>query len=235
VRRFLLDGVRRLLPEGYDVDTHFTPRYDPWDQRLCFVPGGDLFRAISAGDAEVVTDRIAALTATGVRLESGRELAADVVVTATGLTLQPLGGMAVSVDGVPVVPGEAVAWKGMMLAGVPNLAFAIGYTNASWTLRVDLVSAYVCRLLNRMAARGEDVVVPEAPDDAHREPLIDLSAGYVRRGAAVMPKQGSRAPWRMHQNWWRDQLTYRFSPAGGSGVRFARAPRPAAPVLEEVS
>jgi cation diffusion facilitator CzcD-associated flavoprotein CzcO len=176
---------------------------------MCFVPDGDLFTAIRSGRASVVTDRIDRFTATGIRLESGTELPADIVVSATGLTLLALGGMTLTVSGRPVDLADTVAYKGMMLSGVPNFALAIGYTNASWTLKCDLVSAYVCRLLNHMARTGERVVTPGRPPTGPLEPIIDLTAGYVLRGRDHLPKQGPTTPWRLHQNYPRDLLALR--------------------------
>jgi cation diffusion facilitator CzcD-associated flavoprotein CzcO len=222
MRKVLVNGVRRQLPEGYDVATHFTPRYDPWTQRLCVVPDGDLFRAISAGDASVVTDRVVRFTASGLLLESGQELDADIVVTATGLDLLLIGGITLAVDGVPVDPPSVVAYKGMMLTGVPNFAFAVGYTNASWTLKCDLVSRYVCRLLDHLDAQGYDVVTPVPPPDDERLPLLDLSAGYVQRAAAILPKQGTRPPWRLLQNYRQDVRLLTKAPVTDPGVTFTR-------------
>jgi monooxygenase len=209
MRRLLMTGVRRQLPAGYPVDTHFRPAYGPWDQRLCFVPDGDLFAAISSGKAEVVTDTIDTFTPTGIRLSSGTELAADVIVTATGLSLLAIGGMTLTVDGEPVELPEHVAYKGMMLSGVPNFAFAVGYTNASWTLKCDLVSEYVCRTLNELARTGTTVVTPVPPPPGPREPLLNLQAGYVRRGIDRMPRQGPGRPWRLNQNYAQDVLLFR--------------------------
>ncbi len=212
VKQAIRKGVTEALPEGYDVDTDFTPRYNPWDQRLCLVPDGDLFEAISAGRAEVVTDTIDTFTRTGIRLTSGRELEADIVVTATGLAMQLLGGIALDIDGTKVVPGETVAYKGIMLCGVPNLATTFGYTNASWTLKADLTAEYVCRLLDLMDARGMRQCTPLAPDPGQpTEPFIDFSSGYVARAAADLPKQGSTTPWRLHQNYLRDTWLLRFA------------------------
>jgi monooxygenase len=209
MRRLLLAGVRKQLPDGYPVDTHFRPAYDPWDQRLCFVPDGDLFAAISAGKASMVTDTIDTFTRTGIRLGSGAELAADVIVTATGLSLLAIGGMALTVDGEPVELADKVAYKGMMLSGVPNFALAIGYTNASWTLKCDLVSEYVCRLLNELARTGTTVVTPVPPPPGPREPLLNLQAGYIRRGIDRLPRQGPGRPWRLNQNYAQDVVLFR--------------------------
>ena len=206
-------AAKAKLPASFDVDTHFAPKYDPWDQRLCAVPGGDLFRAISAGDADVVTDRIDRIDAEGIRLASGGRLDADVLVTATGLNVLVLGGMHVDVDGRSIDPGTTIAYKGMMLTGVPNLAYTIGYTNASWTLRADLVANAVADLLIRMRRRGTPVVVTDAPTDAGpTAPVIDLAAGYIRRGMHLLPRQSTHSPWRVHQNYLRDLVLFRFDP-----------------------
>ncbi|OPC78564.1 FAD-containing monooxygenase EthA [Embleya scabrispora] len=224
MKSVLRRGAIRQLPEGYDVDTHFAPRYDPWDQRMCFVPDGDLFAALRGGRASIVTDTIAGFTRTGLRLDSGAELPADIVVTATGLNLLAIGGMTLTVDGTPIELSRTVAYKGMMLSGVPNFALALGYTNASWTLKCDLVSRYVCRLLNHMDAHGYQVCMPQAPPaDAPLEPLLDLKSGYVLRGTAMLPKQGPTAPWRLHQNYPRDVLLLRHGSLQDRGMRFGRA------------
>lgn len=223
VRRLLLRRVRRELP-GFDVETHFTPSYDPWDQRLCLVPDNDLFRALRTERASIVTDTIDTFTEDGLALGSGRRLQADVIVTATGLNLLMLGGMEVRVDGEPVDVPETVAYKGMMLTGIPNFAFAVGYTNASWTLKVDLVSEYVCRLLDHMDRHGYDLVTPLEPGgDVARRPLIDLDAGYVKRSLHELPKQGSRVPWQLHQNYLRDIRLFRRGELDDEGVRFERS------------
>ncbi|GAA4657103.1 NAD(P)/FAD-dependent oxidoreductase [Kineococcus glutinatus] len=223
VKRFVRRKAVQQLPVGFDVDTHFAPRYQPWDQRMCFAADGDLFRALRSGRAEVVTAGIDRLTAAGVRLDTGAELPADVVVTATGLELLLLGGVALEVDGVPVDPAGTVVHKGAMLSGVPNLALTIGYTNASWTLKADLVAEHVCRLLRHMDRRGHDVVTPLAPPEPATEPLIDLRAGYVLRALDRLPRQGRRAPWRLHQNYPRDLLLLRHGRLG-DGLVFSRRP-----------
>ena len=205
VKRLLRKGLERELPAGYDIDRHFTPRYDPWDQRLCAVADGDLFAAIRAGKASIVTDRIATFTAQGIRLESGDELEADVVVPATGLELLFLGGMAVTVDGVELDLPSKLAYKGMMLEDVPNMAMAVGYTNASWTLKSDLTCEQVCRLLNVMRQQGMRQCTPVNADaSVAPTPLLGLSSGYVQRSADRFPKQGDRFPWQVHQSWLAD-------------------------------
>jgi cation diffusion facilitator CzcD-associated flavoprotein CzcO len=222
MRAILMKGVAGQLPEGYDVETHFGPAYGPWDQRLCVVPDGDLFEAISSGRASVVTDRIVRFTEKGLLLASGDELEADVVVTATGLELQLMGGTVLRVDGDVVDPPETVAYKGMMLTGVPNFAFAVGYTNASWTLKCDLVSRYVCRLLRHMDIYRYDVVAPVPPRDPQRLPLLDLSSGYVRRAEPILPKQGTTTPWRLHQSYAADRRMFLREPVVDAGVRLRR-------------
>jgi monooxygenase len=224
MKALLRKGVTAQLPKGYDVGTHFTPRYNPWDQRLCLVPDGDLFTAIRSGRASVVTDHIETFTEHGIRLASGAELEADIVVTATGLNLLAIGGMTLSVDGTDIDLSRTVAYKGMMLSGVPNFALTLGYTNASWTLKGDLVSEYVCRLLNHMDRRGYQICTPVAPDALQREPIIDLQSGYVLRSVAGLPKQGPAAPWRLHQNYPRDVLLMRHGSLEDEGVRFTRVP-----------
>ncbi len=225
MRSLLRKGAMKLLPEGYDVDTHFAPTYDPWDQRLCLVPDGDLFKAIRSGRASVVTDRVATFTEHGIQLESGQELEADLVVTATGLNLLPAGGMSLVVDGDEVDLSQTVSYKGMMLSGVPNFSMTLGYTNASWTLKADLVAHYVCRLLNHMDAEGYQVVTPVAPAEAdtwETVPLIDLESGYVRRSIHLLPRQGPAAPWRLYQSYPRDRRLMRRGELEDDGVVFSR-------------
>lgn len=236
-RRLIRRGLLRELPPDYEVDTHFNPSYDPWDQRLCLVPDGDLFKAVSAGDAAIVTDRIETFTARGVRLASGDELEADIVITATGLNLLALGGVGVSVDGAEIDLAETVGYKGMMLSGVPNLALALGYTNASWTLKCDLVAEYVCRLLNHMDAEGYAFCLPLEPGPGvAREPFLDLKAGYVIRSLGELPKQGDRAPWRLHQNYARDMLLLRRGDLEDEGIEFRhRAGRPSDEAVASVA
>jgi len=229
MKRLIRLGVARQLPDGYDVDLHFKPRYDPWDERLCLVPDGDMFRSIRRGNASVVTDRIATITETGVLLESGRELPADVIVTATGLNLQILGGTAIEVDGRSVDLSETVGYKGLMLSGVPNLVVTLGYTNASWTLKADLISHYVVRLLAHMDEHGHRIALPVPPPaDEPTEPFIDLRSGYVLRSLEHLPKQGSRIPWRVYQSYPRDVLMLRRGPIEDEGISFPPVPAPTA-------
>ena len=212
MKRLLRRLTAMQLPEGYDVDTHFAPRYDPWDQRLCVVPDGDLFKAISSGSADVVTDEVETFTETGVRLRSGDELPADVVVTATGLELLFLGGMEIVVDGEEVDLSTKLTYKGMMLEGVPNLAIAVGYTNASWTLKCDLTCEYVTRLLGHLHETGLRQCVPVNRDASMSEaPLLGLSSGYVVRSAHLFPRQGTRDPWMVHQSYLQDHRALRRS------------------------
>jgi cation diffusion facilitator CzcD-associated flavoprotein CzcO len=217
-------GLERNLPADYDIDTHFKPAYNPWEQRLCLVPDGDLFEALTLGRASIATGNIDTFTEKGILLTSGEELEADLVVTATGLNLIPMGGMQLIVDGSEIDVSQTLGYKGMMLSGVPNMAMTFGYTNASWTLKCDLTCAYVCRLLNHMDARGLDVCVAENDDPTLQpEPFIDFSSGYVQRAISKFPKQGSRAPWRLYQNYALDIMSLRRAPLEDEAMRFSRA------------
>jgi monooxygenase len=209
MKALLRKGLERQLPVGYDIDAHFKPHYNPWDQRLCLVPDGDLFEAIGEGSASVVTDQVETFTEDGIQLASGEKLQADLVVTATGLNMLALGGIALEVDGDPVELPETMTYKGMMLSGVPNMAFALGYTNASWTLKCDLTCEYVCRLLGHMDAHGYTQCMPTRDPSVTEAPMIDFSSGYVQRAIDKFPKQGSKAPWRLYQNYALDILTLR--------------------------
>ncbi|WP_426164542.1 flavin-containing monooxygenase [Sandarakinorhabdus sp. DWP1-3-1] len=210
VRASLLGRLQKLLPDGYDMATHFNPKYNPWDQRLCLVPDNDLFDAIRAGKADIATDTIDRFEADGIRLASSALLKADIVVAATGLKLEALGGMAVSVDGQPRAIGETLSYKGMMFSGLPNLAVSFGYINASWTLRSDLIAEYVVRLLNHMKATGVAVATPTPGPDVQPERLaMDLSSGYVQRGADALPKSGNRAPWMVTASYKHDRKELR--------------------------
>jgi len=231
VRR-LIRAVNKLqLPAGYAVDEHFNPRYNPWQQRLCAVANGDLFAAIRRGEASIVTDGIARFTERGILLESGAELAADVIVTATGLRLLAFGGIEMAVDGAPVRLNETVAYKSMMLSGVPNFAFAVGYTNSSWTLKVDLVCEHLCRMLAHMDAVACDVVMPVLADPAiERRPLLDFQAGYVQRAVERFPAQGTSGPWTVEMSYKADRARLRHGPVRDPALEFrasARTPAPA--------
>ncbi len=235
MKRTVRQRLQALLPDGYDIDTHFTPRYDPWDQRLCLVPDGDLFEMLGKGRASIVTDHIDTFTETGIRVRSGQELQADVIVTATGLNMLPLGGIELAVDGREVALGETMSYKGMMLSGVPNMAFAVGYTNASWTLKCDLTCEYVCRLLAYMDAHGYAQCVAANSDPAVKPlPFIDFSSGYVQRAIARFPKQGSKPPWRLYQNYALDVLSLRRGSLRDEAMRFSRRTgAPSTPVPDE--
>jgi cation diffusion facilitator CzcD-associated flavoprotein CzcO len=228
MKAMIRKGLERRLPFGYDIDTHFNPRYNPWDQRMCLVPDGDLFEAISEGRASVVTDHIDTFTEGGLKLASGAELDADLIVTATGLNMIPLGGVEIAVDGRDVEFPDTLTYKGMMLSGVPNMAFAVGYTNASWTLKCELTCEYVCRLLNHMDEHGYRICTPHNRDPSvTEEPLIDFSSGYVRRAIDRFPKQGAKAPWRLYQNYARDLLLLRFGPIEDEALEFSKPESPA--------
>ena len=232
IKRIIRKALERDLPKGYDIDTHFKPRYNPWDERLCVVPDADLFDAIKSGKAEVVTDRIETFTEKGIRLQSGRELEADVIVTATGLNLLVLGGMQILLDGQEKQMSETVGYKGMMFSGIPNMCLALGYTNASFTLKTDLVADYVCRLLKHMDAHGYRVATPRAPDPSvETEPFIDLKSGYVLRSLDQLPKQAATRPWRLHQNYAQDVRLLRKGPIDDE-IDFSRGPATGAKASE---
>jgi cation diffusion facilitator CzcD-associated flavoprotein CzcO len=223
VRELLLKRLAKLLPADYDLETHFTPGYNPWDQRLCLVPDADLFNAITAGKAEIVTDQIAKFEAGGIRLHNGKLLEADIIVTATGLKLEALGGMTVTVDGETRRTADALAYKGMMFSGIPNLAQSFGYINASWTLRSDLIADYVCRLLKHMRKAGVDIATPTPAADVVPERLaMDLQSGYVQRGADALPRSGNRAPWMVTADYKYDRKELMEGPVTDE-MAFARA------------
>ncbi|ORB56948.1 flavin-containing monooxygenase [Mycolicibacterium rhodesiae] len=223
-RRIIRSINMKALPEGFEVDTHFNPKYNPWDQRLCAVPDADLFRAIAKGKASVVTDRIARFTKTGIQLESGKTLDADIIVTATGLKLLPLGGIQVSVDGEVKNPNDSLLYKSFMISDIPNLAFAFGYTNSSWTLKVGLVCEHLCRLLAYMDRHGYTTVVPIV-DDPHmdKRPMLDFSAGYVQRSVDLFPQQGSSGPWTVEMDYWADHDRLRKGSVEDPALRFSTA------------
>jgi cation diffusion facilitator CzcD-associated flavoprotein CzcO len=214
--------ARHALGPDYDVATHFTPSYNPWDQRLCLVPDSDLFAAIRNKQASVATGHIETFTETGIRLRSGAEIEADIVVTATGLKVNLLGDVGISVDGSKVDLSKALAYKGMMFSGVPNLAWVIGYTNASWTLKADITCEYMCRLLNHMRRRGYVSATPRHDPSAEGEPFFGLTSGYVQRGLHLMPKQGSKRPWKLHRNYAMDAVALRFGRVADGTMEFAR-------------
>ncbi|UAL09406.1 flavin-containing monooxygenase [Caulobacter segnis] len=218
----LLGLVREHLGPDYDVATHFTPRYNPWDQRLCLVPDADLFDSIKAGTSSVVTDHIETFTETGIQLKSGKALDADIIVTATGLQMQLLSGMEVVVDGKVANLAQSMSYKGMMFSDVPNLASAFGYTNASWTLKADLTSEYVCRLLNHMNRTGVDYCVAHADSAVEAAPWLDFTSGYVTRAMDQFPKQGLRKPWKVHQNYALDLVALRFGKVDDGVMTFGR-------------
>jgi monooxygenase len=220
VKKWIMGQVRAELGAGYDVLTHFNPRYNPWDQRLCLAPDADFFRAIKSGRAEVVTDTIESFTNGGLRLKSGRELDADIIVTATGLKLLLLGGIAIAVDGKPVIFSDTMNFKGVMFSDVPNLFAAFGYTNASWTLKCDLTSAYAARLINYMDRRGYAACTPKRDRSVEPQPLIDFSSGYIQRAIDQFPRQGSKKPWRLYQNYVRDLLSLRFGAVKDPALEF---------------
>ena len=219
----LIGMVKKELGPDYDVATHFTPRYNPWDQRLCLVPDSDLFNALKDGSASVVTDQIERFTPSGILLKSGQELEADIIVTATGLKLELLGGMQVTVDGVAKNMSKTMSYKGMMFGDVPNLASSFGYTNASWTLKCDLTCEYVCRLLNHMDKTGTAIALPKADPSVAELPWLDFSSGYVQRATDALPKQGATKPWRLYQNYALDMLTLRYGKVEDGTMRFSKA------------
>jgi monooxygenase len=223
IKDLILKGIRQQLHPDYDVKRHFTPRYNPWDQRICLVPDGDLFAAIRSGRVEVVTDTIAEVVQSGVRLSSGTTLPADIIVAATGLVVKLMGGAEILVDGVPAKFNEKMVYKGAMFSGIPNLALAFGYTNNSWTLRCDLTARFVCRLLKYMDRKGFSICVPKLPEPSvNPEPLLDFSSGYVRRADGVLPRQGQKAPWRVPQNYVKDLAAFTFGSVSDGTMNFLR-------------
>ncbi|RDI12365.1 cation diffusion facilitator CzcD-associated flavoprotein CzcO [Rhodococcus sp. AG1013] len=213
----------RLLPSGFDVDTHFNPTYDPWDQRLCVVPGGDLFKTISRGKASVVTDTIDTFTENGIALTSGKHLDADIIITATGLDLLALGGVELRLDGEPVDITKRLAFKGTMLSDIPNFSFAVGYVNAPWTLKVDLVADYLCRVLSAMDRRGADVVVAENREQGmETRPLLDFASGYIQRSLDLWPQAGTKDPWNLPMDYYKDVVALRDTPIDDGTLTFSR-------------
>jgi cation diffusion facilitator CzcD-associated flavoprotein CzcO len=222
VKKFIIDGIKQYLGPDYNVEKHFTPSYKPWDQRICLVPDGDLFRAIKRGTVTVVTDRIESFTDTGIALKSGERLTADIIVTATGLKAEIFSGMQLSVDGETVDPATTFCYKGMMLSGLPNFAFSIGYSNASWTLKSDLVGEYLCRLLKHMDKHHLRMFVPTLPPEGIEvEPMMGLTSGYVLRARDSMPKQGVEKPWKLYQNYIMDKLSLAMGSVTDSSIKFS--------------
>lgn len=222
IRKLLLRGVRNALGSNFDIEKDFTPHYQPWDQRLCLIPNADFFKALRSGKASVLTDEITNFTQTGIALKSGKHIDADVIVTATGLDLIALGGIAFTVDGKAVVLNQSLIYKGMMLSDVPNLAFVMGYTNASWTLKADLASEYICRLLNTMTQINAQQCTPRVKDaDVVAEDWINFSSGYVQRSLDKFPKQGNKKPWRLNFSYARDILTLRWGKVIDGSMEFS--------------
>ena len=222
LKRVIMQRAQHELGDAFDVGTHFNPRYKPWDERLCLAPDADLFSALKSGTASVVTDKVESFTETGIRTRSGVHLDADVVVCATGLNLRLLSGVELVVDGTPVVLSKTMAYKGMMLSDVPNLVSAFGYTNASWTLKCDLTAEYVCRLLQYMVRHNYRQFTARRNDPQVSEhPVLDFTSGYVKRGLHALPTQGSKTPWRLHQNYLRDLLMLRFGNVNDGVMEFA--------------
>ncbi len=222
-RKQLLTMARHRLPEGFDVHKHFNPRYNPWDERVCVAPDGDFFKAIRTGQADVVTDTIERFTKDGIKLASGQQLEADIIIVATGLNLQLFGGAVVSRNGEAIELHDTMAYKGMMLTHMPNMAFTIGYTNASWTLKADLVSEFFCRVINHLDAHGYDTVEPRHPGDSvGPEPLMDFTPGYVLRALDYLPKAGSKSPWQLKQNYLLDSQLIRRGKVDDEALEFSK-------------
>ena len=223
VKSGVLKQIRKELGEDFDVETHFSPAYNPWDQRFCLAPDGDFFEALKTDKADIATDQIETFDESGIQLKSGAHLDADLVIPATGLSMQIGGGMAIEVDGAPLHAPDHVTYRGMMLSDVPNMALCFGYTNASWTLKIDLTCERVCRMLNHMDKTGSDYAVPEPPADLETLPLLDFSSGYVQRALPDLPRQGAETPWRTYQNYLMDMLTIRYGKLDDGHLRFGRA------------
>ena len=222
-KKALKDMATRRLPEGFDYEKHFSPRYNPWDERVCLAPNGDFFKTIKSGKADVVTDTIETFTPTGIKLTSGEELQADIIITATGLNMQLFGGATATRNGEPIDLTKSMTYKGLMLSGVPNMAITFGYTNASWTLKADLVSEFICRVLNYMDANGFDRVEPQHPGDAiDEEPFMDFTPGYFRRAMDTLPKSGSEAPWKLKQNYFFDLRLIRHGKVDEESLHFTK-------------
>ncbi|MFW6299973.1 MAG: flavin-containing monooxygenase [Oceanicaulis sp.] len=223
VKKGVLKEIRKILGEDFPVEKHFSPAYNPWDQRFCLAPEGDFFEALKTDKADIVTGHIERFTRTGVQLKSGEHLDADLIIPATGLSMQVGGAVEISVDGQPFHAPGHVTYRGMMLSDVPNMALAFGYTNASWTLKIDLTCERVCRMLNHMEKTGADYAVPEPPADLETLPLLDFSSGYVQRALPGLPRMGATQPWRTYQNYIKDMLTIRYGKLDDGHIRFGRA------------
>src|SRR6478735_278629 len=222
-KKALKDMATRRLPDGFDYEKHFSPRYNPWDERVCLAPNGDFFKTIKAGKADVVTDTIETFTETGIKLTSGEELQADIIITATGLNMQLFGGATATRNGEPIDLTKSMTYKGLMLSGVPNMAITFGYTNASWTLKADLVSEFICRVLNFMDDNGFDRVEAQHPGDAiDEEPFMDFTPGYFRRAMDTLPKSGSEAPWKLKQNYFFDLRLIRHGKVDEESLHFTK-------------
>lgn len=211
IKKRIMREAAKQLPEDFEVDRHFNPRYNPWEERLCVVPNGDFFKAIKSGKADVVTDEIANFSAKGIDLKSGKQLEADIIVLATGLKIQLLGGSEISIDGKLQSANDSMVYKGMLISGIPNLALAFGYTNAAWTLKTDLTANYVCRMLNYMDRKGYDMVVAEKEEEVETVPFLNLNSGYIKRGKHLLPQQGNKSPWKVYQNYWKDWRAINFA------------------------
>jgi monooxygenase len=228
-KKGILKKVREQLGPDYDVETHFTPRYRPWQQRLCLVPDADMFQAIKSDRASVVTDHIETFTEKGILLKSGKELEADIIVTATGLVMQAFGGVELSADGRAIDPGKTLAYKGVMMSGIPNFASVFGYINASWTLKADLICNYVCRLLNFMDRKGVRQVTPKDRGESAAASFVEkFTPGYIERALANWPKQGSKSPWRVYQNYIRDTITLKWTSIDNGALDFSNPPQASA-------
>jgi monooxygenase len=222
VKRGIIKKASKQLGTDFDVDTHFTPRYRPWEQRMCLIPDADMFEAIKSGRASVVTDQIETFTERGIMLKSGKELEADIIVAATGLAMQAFGGMELTVDKQRVDPGQVLAYKGVMMSGVPNFASVFGYINASWTLKADLICNYVCRILNFMDRKGMRQVTPNPGGESAVAPFVEnFSSGYIQRALASWPKQGQKKPWRVYQNYFRDTISMKWTRVDDEGLEFS--------------
>lgn len=220
MKNFFMKMAQKQLPDGYPVEKHFNPSYAPWDQRLCVVPNGDLFKVIKAGKAEIATDQIANFTPNGIQLASGKLVEADIIVLATGLKMQLLGGASLRVNGIPYNPANAMVYKGMMLSGLPNFIYSFGYTNASWTLKADLTANYLCKLMKYMHEVHATTVVPIAPQKIDEMDFLNLSSGYIKRAESILPKNGTKKPWRVHQNYILDMLATRYAPIPNNNLKF---------------